>query len=97
MDREVVWTRRAQKDLADIITYWSEKNGNNSYSKKLYEDFMSIDSLINAYPFIGKESNYCSSRVYIKKNYSIFYTIDKNKIYIIHVWDNRRNPEDLKL
>lgn len=36
-------------------------------------------------------------RVLVLTNYSIFYTFDKENIYILSFWDNRQNPDELKI
>ena len=35
-------------------------------------------------------------RFFIKDAYEIFYVFNDTTIEILHIWDSRRNPDDLK-
>ncbi|MGH2575248.1 MAG: type II toxin-antitoxin system RelE/ParE family toxin [Ignavibacteria bacterium] len=97
MAKKVVWAKGAQNDLIDILTFWIERNGNNEYSTKLFNEFKKFDSMISHFPHSGKKTNFKDVRAFVKGNFSLFYREQSKLIEILHVWDNRRNPEDLKL
>ena len=81
----------------DILSYWKERNKNNEYSIKLFNEFMKINSMIELFPHAGKETDFKNVRVFIKGNFSVYYSEQSEHISILHVWDNRRNPEDFKI
>jgi plasmid stabilization system protein ParE len=45
---------------------------------------------------IGRKVENREERYFVKGNYLIFYQIRDDSIEILHIWDGRRNPEDLK-
>jgi toxin YoeB len=46
---------------------------------------------------LGRKTDEENVRVKIVRNYLIFYEITETKIIILTIWDNRRNPENLKI
>jgi len=97
MAQKVVWSKEAEDDLINILIYWNERNKSNAYSLKLFNEFMKIDSMIALFPNAGKETDFKNVRAFIKDNFSVYYSEQSEHINILHVWDNRRNPEDFKL
>ena len=97
MAQKVVWSTESQQNLNSILEYWNERNNSNEYSAKLFDEFKKIVSLISFFPHSGKETDYPDIRIFIKNNFSIYYKEYDDYLSILHVWDNRRNPEDLKL
>lgn len=91
------WTHQASLEFQSILEYWAEKNQTNTYSKKLAKHIMKSIQTIKKYPKIGKATDMKEIRVIISGNYSIFYEVKESNIYILSIWDNRRNPDTLKL
>jgi len=97
---QIRWENQASEELVEILEFWNKHNQSEAYSKILYEEIKRIEELLETNPQIGEETNYKDiRRAIILYNYSLFYIISKRKkaIYIISFWDNRRNPDDLKL
>ena len=97
MAKRLVWSARSRKELFDILSYWNKRIGNTKYSKKLYAEIRRKMQSILKFNDIGKATSRKDIRSVAIKDYLLFYRIDKNFIEIISVWDNRRNPKDLKL
>ncbi|MBN8572246.1 MAG: type II toxin-antitoxin system RelE/ParE family toxin [Ignavibacteria bacterium] len=97
MAKKIIWSVRSQKDIIDILGYWNSQTGNKKYSYKLYNEFLRASERISNFNNIGKTTDILNTRYIIRKNYKIFYRLNKNHIEILTVFDNRRNPNDLKL
>lgn len=65
--------------------------------KKIFEELEKAFETISFFPYSGKIINNTEQRTFIKKPYNIIYKITKDEIVILHIWDTRRNPEELKL
>ena len=52
-------------------------------------------SLYNLNIIKANQTDFKNVRVSLVRNFSIFYKTDDNKVIIVGIWDNRRNPEDL--
>lgn len=89
MAKRVIWTAKAKVSRKTILTFL-----NKEYAKKISAEINSIVDCISNFESIGKESDYKTIRVFVFKNYSIYYKIEKSQILIIGILDNRRNPDE---
>lgn len=96
---KVIWSPKAKRQRGDIYRYWNKRNGNNNYSLKLNAEIKRVLKVVKDTPLIGVEVEQRRHirRVLIFSNYSLFYTFDKENVYILSFWDNRQNPENLEL
>lgn len=96
---KIIWSPKAKRQRGDIYKYWNKRNGNNNYSLKLNTEIKHILNLVKNTPLMGMEVEQRKAirRVLVLTNYSIFYTFDKENIYILSFWDNRQNPDELKI
>jgi hypothetical protein len=46
--------------------------------------------------YLGKPTDFKNVRVSLVNHYSLFYKVETKVIIIVGIWDNRRNPEDLR-
>jgi len=51
--------------------------------------------LLKNFPDVGRYVANTDIRFIVKDNYQIFYKHIDHEIRILHVWDSRRNPDDL--
>ncbi len=96
MARKVVWTVPAEQDRKAILSYWIERNRFSTYSLKLFERFRVATKAILSHPYIGRPTNIEGVRVLEVGEYLLFYEVFADSIVVHHVWDARRNLEDLK-
>ena len=100
MAKSIRWSPEAVADRIQILDYWKIKTGNGQYSIYLDKVFKEIISSIKKFSKIGKQYNELPGkniRYLIKNYYQIFYRETSDSIDILHIWDTRRNPEDLSL
>ncbi|MBI5217212.1 MAG: type II toxin-antitoxin system RelE/ParE family toxin [Ignavibacteriae bacterium] len=97
MARKVIWSSNALDDRLNILEYWSTRLGNKLYSQKLDKEFIALCRFLSQFPFMGRRFRDENERCFVKGNYLIVYQVSDNGIEILHVWDTRRNPEELIL
>lgn len=97
MAKKIIWTARAQNDRKEILSFWIEHNKSSVYSIKLDSLFKGAVRLIKRNPGIGKPADIKGVRIKIISHYLMFYELLDEEIYILTIWDGRRNPESLNL
>lgn len=95
MVRRIIWGQIAIDDKFKILHYWDNRNKSKQFSKKLNRLLNNAANLIGKYPFIGKKTDMPNIRIKIVKDYFLVYEIMKDKIFILRIWDTRRNPDKL--
>ena len=97
MAKRIKWSTHAVADRISILDYWYQRIGNKKYSKKLDQSLKEIIKIIAQYPKLGRQLNTREERFFVKDSYQIFYIETNDSIELIHIWDSRRNPDDLSL
>ncbi len=92
MDRTVVWSIEAEKDLNDILDFYYNTVQAKSYAQKLNRIFEKEIMQIKSFPKIGIATNVDGIRVKFVGYYSLIYEITAKIIYVLRIWDNRQNP-----
>ena len=91
--RKIIWSARAKSEFKDILEFYTLRNGNKNYSRKLSNQVKYLISFLSDHPYLGKASTKESYRIIIRGHYEILYRVDEH-IIISSVWDTRRNPEE---
>jgi plasmid stabilization system protein ParE len=94
--RKIVWSPQAKLDQFIILEYYYKRNGNKTYSQKLYKRFKSATRILIKHPEIGIQTDVKNIRTLIEGDYAIFYRINQNIIEVITIWDSRQNPDRLE-
>lgn len=96
---KIRWTRQAEKDYLSTLEFWIKNNKSNSFSVKLMNEVLKTEKYIIKNPLSGSlfDINRKIYKLPILKHFSIIYNVDNDHINIIAFWDNRRNPENLKI
>lgn len=97
---EVIWTKKALKQLERAVKYIREEQG-ISYAKIVLEKVLNSTELLEKTPEIGtieplllhKKSEY---RFLVVWSYKIIYRRAKNKVVISRVFHTSRNPQNFK-
>lgn len=94
---QIIWTDDAIEDYHNNINYLL-----NDWSVKVAQNFIEqteeILDLIIKSPFIFPSTKYKTIRkAVLRKQISIFYKVEENRIYLIRFWNNYQNPQKLKL
>ena len=97
MAKRIIWSTHAVADRIQILDYWYQRIGNKNYSKKLDKSLKEIISTLANFPKLGRKLDDMEERFMVKECYQIFYLEKEDTIEILHIWDSRRNPDDLEL
>jgi plasmid stabilization system protein ParE len=93
---KIVLSLNAENDRLSILEYFVNNN-EKSYASKIFEELNDAFEIISEFPYSGKVLNNIEHRSFTKKPFEIIYMITNDEIVILHIWDTRRNPEDLIL
>ena len=96
VQREIIWTRVSELQLQEILEFFTQRNKNSTYSRKLYNKLKKEVLIASKNPGIGIKTKLENIRGLIIEDYIIFYEILETRILILKVWDCRQNPEILK-
>ncbi len=94
----IEWTFHAQAELNAIYDYlernWTEREIKR-FSKRLDENL----AVIAKFPFVfpTSEKNKSVRRCVVSKQTSLYYLVEAKKIIILSLFDNRQNPDKLKI
>jgi plasmid stabilization system protein ParE len=73
MALQVIWTQEAERQFSEILKYWIERNGSNSYAIKLNRIVGKSLSILTRYPESGRITEKEGVGVKFLKNYFIYY------------------------
>jgi plasmid stabilization system protein ParE len=93
--RKVVWTETASKQRREILSYWTARNGTNTYAKKLIRLTAARIKVILKYPESYKITVFPETRISAMGHFSILYKLTDDKLIITAFWDNRQDPKKL--
>jgi plasmid stabilization system protein ParE len=100
MALNIEWTSEANRNLKAIFDYlektWSEREISN-FAKKLEASLQHISKNPAIYPYYSKEKNV--RRCVLSSQTTIYYSEIpfENRVVIITIFDNRQNPDRLKI
>ena len=96
MVKQIIWTLEAKSNKKEILLYWNNRNKSKAYSKKLNLLFKEAIRLISDFPEIGRPTNIENVRIKVVKDYLIIYETTPVCIYVLTIFDGRRDPEILR-
>lgn len=93
---KIEWSELAQRDFDQIIDYllknWTEKEVRN-FVYSIDKSIETISSSPGLFPLTFHKVGL--RRCVVSKRHIIYYYVKDNTIYIVTLWDTRRNPETL--
>ncbi len=92
----VRWSPFARKDMRSIKEFYDRRNGNSKYSTRLIRLFRQSADLIQKHPFASIETDIENVRGHIVLDYILFFSVEKDGILMLRVWDTRRDPGQIK-
>ena len=95
--RKVIWTKNAELLFKEILNFYIERNKNVKYSKKLLQKVKSLTKKLAKFPFLGFIIETTNYREIVFDHYSIIYSVSETEIVIKLIWDQSRNPDELRL
>jgi plasmid stabilization system protein ParE len=96
MAKRIIWSPNALADRIQILDYWFQRIGNKNYSRRLDLELRETIKHLQKFPKIGRQIENRSERFLVKDYYQIFYIESATEISILHIWDSRRDPQELQ-
>jgi len=93
MVKRIVWSENAHEDKLGIMLYWNERLGSKSYSNKFNKTLNLIVRKLSRYPKLGKKLPGREARFLVKGFYQVVYLEKESSVFILQVWDSRRDPK----
>lgn len=95
----IKWTDKAQDEYLNTLSFWISHNKSKTFSRKLMNEVIQTENFLLRNPFSSSliDNTRKIYKIPILKHFSIIYTVENKTIYIVSFWDNRRNPNDLKI
>ena len=94
--KRIVWSKEARLDFKATLEFYNDRNGSNTYSRKLADQIFNSIEQLQTNNFLGINTSDLDVRVLIKGSFSIFYELKEEEIVVLVIWDSRRNPDELK-
>ena len=97
MAKQIIWSKKAQDELIEILEYWINRNRSNTFSIKLNALIEEQLNLIIEYPRIGRKTDI--ENVYIKviHKYLLYYEFVDSNLHILTIRHGSKNPKTLKI
>ncbi len=95
MVRRIIWSKNALSDRIQILDYWYKRIGTKTYSEKLDKELRQAVRNLRHFPKMGRQLEDTEIRFLVVDYYQIFYKCTDSEIRILHLWDSRRNPDEL--
>lgn len=95
MAKRIIWSPNALADRIRILDYWFQRIGTKTYCLRIDRELKETIKHLSRFPQIGRQLDQREERFLVKDYYQIFYITSGNEIHILHIWDSRRDPEDL--
>jgi len=91
---KIEWTANAEKQLEEILNFYTRRNGSPQYSKRLKKDIWKVIKLVRKNPGFGElVPGYENRRRFSIGNFVLAYERDDNVVYIHSLRDSRRDEE----
>ena len=94
----IIWSAKAAHEYLGTLEFWVQHNKSATYSTKLMNAVDKTVTRLSQNPKIGSPTIFEGIyKIQVLRNFSLIYSFKESTIHIISFWDNRRNPDDLKL
>lgn len=97
MARTIIWTKKARKELIEILQYWLDRNKSNTFSLRLNSLIKEQLNLVLDFPKSGRKTDIDNVYVKVIHSYLLYYELINENLYVLTIRHSRRNPKTLKL
>lgn len=93
MALEIIYSPQFADSLEAILNYFDERNGSDTYSKKLLGMIHGQIQQLTTFPEIGRLTDFPGVRVLFVDNYGVEYQIRDTAIFVIDIYSCQTNPD----
>ncbi len=91
MAKRIIFSKKAELDLARIIEFNDLRNRSNTYSKKFFKELIKRLRLLLKQPFSGISTDNDSVLLLIWDNYYVFYKLDDEQLIVSTIYHQKEN------
>lgn len=77
-EKDIVWSKLAKLQLANVLEFYVQRNGNSIYSLKILSEVEDLLETLSKAELIGRLTSNKVTRIISMKVYLIFYEINGN-------------------
>ena len=96
MELGIEWTDQAKSEfnkiMAYLTTFWGRRVA-SEFQNKVEKTLRLVSLFPTMFPSAGNKVRRCV----ITKHNTLYNRISQERIVVLTIWDNRRNPEDFEL
>lgn len=92
MALEILYSPEFADNLESILNFYDERNGSDTYSKKLFKMVHEQIRLLSVFPEIGRITDFPGVRVVFVEDYGVEYQIRDGAILVIDIYSCLTNP-----
>jgi len=89
----VLYSPEFVDNLEAILTYYDERNGSDTYSKKLFKMLHEQIRLLSVFPEIGRITDFPGVRVVFVEKFGVEYQIREDAILVVDIYSYLTDPE----
>ncbi len=93
MALRIIYSPQFADNLEAILQFFDERNGSNSFSKKLMKIIHKQINMLSTMPEIGRLTDFPGVRILFVERYGIEYQIRDKEILIIDIYSCLTNPD----
>jgi plasmid stabilization system protein ParE len=97
MAKKIIWSNLAKLELANVLDFYVQQNGNSNYSLKLLDEIDDVVKTLSESELIGRLTKNKITRVFPIDVFLLFYEIKKDTVEVVSFWDNRQNEVKRKV
>ena len=94
MALEILYSPLFTDNLEAILSYFAERNGSDTYSRKLFRMVHEQILLLAKMPEIGRLTDFPGVRILFVENYGIEYQIRDTAILVVDIYSCRTDPAE---
>lgn len=92
MAMNILFSSQFLESLESILEFYDVRNGNDTYSRKILQNFHHQINLLATMPDIGRQTDHPHIRILFVDDYGIEYEQIDNSILIIDIYSCLTNP-----
>jgi toxin ParE1/3/4 len=96
-ERHIVWSAPARQDLEHIYSYLRFRTQDRDLARRHVRRIVEAVAPLATMPHLGKASTVSPERNYrelVFETYRVYYRVEARTVYVVRVWDSRRDPNE---
>lgn len=94
MALEILYSPQFADSFEAILNYYDERNGNDTYSKKLFRMVHGQIRMLATFPELGRITDFPGVRILFVERYGIEYQIRDDAILVVDIYSSLTDPAD---